>query len=286
MRKILLPVIVLAIVLPSLFSTYGCTETKAPKKDSVPMTAVDSDSVAEDSSESIISSTPMPKAADELFDDFVFNFAANKKLQYKRIVFPLKLYSNGVLKKEIGSSSWKMEHFFMRQDYYTVILDNSRQSRLVKDTTIKDVIIEKIYLDRKTVRQYIFKRLDGKWMMTAINNKPMSKNKNASFLKFYKKFANDSAYQNSHIYSPLKFSGPDPDDDFSTMHGDLMPEQWPAFSSQVVLPKHMIYNILYGQKYTESSTKLFLIRGISNGLEQDLTFRRINGVWYLTKLNI
>ena len=35
--------------------------------------------------------TPMPRAADELFDDFIFNFAANRKLQFSRIKFPLKI---------------------------------------------------------------------------------------------------------------------------------------------------------------------------------------------------
>ncbi len=61
----------------------------------------------------------------------------------------------------------------------------------------------------------------------------------------------------------MKFTGPDPDDDFSTMTGDIEPETWPAFAPQ--LPHGMIYNIIYGQKYTESSQKIFVIRGIANG---------------------
>ena len=36
----------------------------------------------------------------------------------------------------------------------------------------------------------------------------------------------------------------------------------------------MIYNILYGQKYTESNKKIFVIRGIANGQETELTFVR------------
>ena len=33
-----------------------------------------------DTLEQLITETPMPRAADELFDDFLFNFAANKRL--------------------------------------------------------------------------------------------------------------------------------------------------------------------------------------------------------------
>ena len=48
----------------------------------------------------------------------------------------------------------------------------------------------------------------------------------------------------------------------------------------------MIYNIIYGQKYTESSQKIFVIRGIANGMETQLTFRRVKGKWLLMKLNM
>ena len=38
--------------------------------------------------------TPLPKAADELFDDFFFNFVSNPKFQTSRVVFPLKNVAN------------------------------------------------------------------------------------------------------------------------------------------------------------------------------------------------
>ena len=120
--------------------------------------------------------------------------------------------------------------------------------------------------------------------MTSINYRPMYQNMNASFLKFYGAFATDTAFQARHLHNPVKFIGPDPDDDFSTMTGDIEPETWPAFAPQ--LPSGMIYNIIYGQKYTESSQKIFVIRGIANGLETTLTFKRIGGKWQLMKLEM
>ena len=267
------------------FTAVGCSDKKpAAISDSSAVDTMAADTQAMDSTENLIAETPMPKAADELFDDFVFNFAANRKLQYKRIHFPLPVYRNEKLVKTISKQQWRMEHFFMRQDYYTLIFDNQRQMNLVKDTTISHVVVEKVFYKSNTVQQFLFNRINGQWMMTAINYKPMYANKNASFLKFYGAFATDTAYQARHLHNPVKFVGPDPDDDFSTMTGDIEPETWPAFAPK--LPSGMIYNIIYGQKYTESNQKIFVIRGIANGLETELTFRKEKGKWMLTKLNM
>ncbi|EFU30019.1 hypothetical protein HMPREF6485_1980 [Segatella buccae ATCC 33574] len=264
------------------FSTSGCSDKK-PATDSVAVDTLGADMVARDSSDELIAETPMPKAADELFDDFVFNFAANRKLQFNRIHFPLPVYRDGKITAKLEKKQWSMEHFFMRQDYYTLIFDNAKQMELVKDTTIDHVVVEKVYLKSGSVKQYLFNRINGQWMMTSINYKPMYQNLNASFLKFYRQFATDTAFQYRHLHNPVMFTGPDPDDDFSTMTGEIAPETWPAFAPQ--LPGNMIYNILYGQKYAESTQKIFVMRGIANGLELELTFRKQGGKWMLTKLN-
>lgn len=285
MKKLSFITVLLAVLSVVCFSSVGCTDKKTVQDEDstiVDTTAVDTQAM--DSTEKLIAETPMPKAADELFDDFIFNFAANRKLQFKRIHFPLPVYRNDKVVKTIDKMSWKMEHFFMRQDYYTLIFDNQKQMNLVKDTTIDHVVIEKVFYHKKLVQQFLFNRINGLWMMTSINYKPMYSNMNASFLKFYGKFATDSLFQAQHLHNPVKFSGPDPDDDFSTMTGDIEPETWPAFAPQ--LPHGMIYNIIYGQKYTESNQKIFVIRGIANGLETELTFRKVGGKWLLTKLNM
>ncbi len=285
MKKLSFIAVLMAVLTIVCFTSVGCTDKKtAVVTDSVNGDTAVADTQVVDSAEKLIEETPMPKAADELFDDFVFNFAANRKLQFSRIHFPLPVYRNDKLVKQIEKNRWKMERFFMRQDYYTLIFDNRKQMDLVKDTTIDHVVVEKVFYAKKTVQQFIFNRINGQWMMTSINYKPMYQNMNASFLKFYGVFATDSAFQTQHLHNPVKFTGPDPDDDFSTMTGDIEPETWPAFAPQ--LPHGMIYNIIYGQKYAESNQKIFVIRGIANGLETELTFRRIEGKWMLTKLDM
>lgn len=285
MKKLSFISVLLALLTIVCFSSVGCTGKKpASDADTLASDTTVADTQAMDSTEKLIEETPMPKAADELFDDFVFNFAANRKLQLSRVHFPLPVYRNEKVVKTIDKKHWKMEHFFMRQDYYTLIFDNQKQMNLVKDTTIDHVVVEKVFYHKKTVQQFLFNRINGQWMMTSINYKPMYSNKNASFLKFYGKFATDSTFQAEHLHNPVKFVGPDPDDDFSTMTGDIEPETWPAFAPK--LPSSMIYNIIYGQKYNESNQKIFVIRGIANGLETELTFKRIEGKWMLTKLNM
>lgn len=285
MKKLSIIAVFMAVLTIIGFSATGCADKKpATVSDSVVAETTQTDTQAVDSTEALIEETPMPKAADELFDDFIFNFAANRKLQFKRVHFPLPVYRGGKVVKRIDKKYWRMEHFFMRQDYYTLIFDNQRQMNLVKDTTIDHVVVEKVFFKTKTVQQFLFNRINGQWMMTSMSYKPMYSNLNASFLKFYGSFATDSVFQSEHLHNPVKFVGPDPDDDFSTMTGDIEPETWPAFAPK--LPSGMIYNIIYGQKYSESAQKIFVVRGIANGLETMLTFRRVEGKWMLMKLNM
>ncbi|MBF1082242.1 MAG: DUF4348 domain-containing protein, partial [Prevotellaceae bacterium] len=242
------------------------------------------DTSAADSAENLIEATPMPKAADELFDDFVFNFAANRKLQRRRIVFPLPVYRDGKVVKKIAENKWEMERFFMRQEYYTLIFDNARQMNLVKDTTISHVVIEKIFSHKNLIQQYLFNKIKGKWMLTSMNYMSLAQNKNADFLKFYNKFATDTAFQVRSMAREVQFSAPDPNDDFAQISGVMMPQQWPDFKPGLI-PNGTLYNIIYGQKYTDAGRRLFVIRGIANGLEIELSFRKVGGQWKLVKFN-
>ena len=240
------------------------------------------DTAAVDTMEMLISETPMPKAADELFDDFFFNYAANRKLQLKRTASPLPSISGGKT-PNIDKNQWKTEHFFMHQGYYTLILNNEREMRAVKDTSINVVRVEKIYLSKHYVKQYVFNRNNGLWMLDSIVSKPLAHSINASFLNFYHRFATDTAFQCRSVSDIVQFSGPDPDDDFSTMEGVLTPETWPAFAPE--LPASTLYNVIYGEPKQGGNNKILVFRGISNGLEMELTFKRQGGKWLLTKLS-
>ena len=284
MRKLLSLFIISSVGCWLCAGTSSCSDRKGEVSDTIAADTLSNDTASCDSTDDIIADTPMPKAADELFDDFIFNFAANRKLQTARIDFPLPIYRNGKLEKKIGKKDWKMEHFFMHQGYYTLIFDSRAQMDLVKDTTITNVTVEKIFFDIKTVQQFAFKRKEGRWQMVSISYIPTDQSNNAGFLKFYSQFAADSLFQIESMDEEVKFSAPDPDDDFSTMTGWMMPEQWPDFKPGLI-PSGIIYNIIYGQKYQETNRKVFVVRGVSNGLEIEMVFRRRDGKWVLTEFS-
>ena len=89
-RKGALFVVMAMVAVMTFFSTTGCSDKKPSTQDTA-VSTTDSVSAVTDTMETIIAEAPMPRAADELLDDFIFNFAANKKLQFKRIHFPLPL---------------------------------------------------------------------------------------------------------------------------------------------------------------------------------------------------
>ena len=128
----------------------------------------------------------------------------------------------------------------------------------------------------------VFDRLRGTWMLTSIQTIPIPQSSNASFLAFYRQFASDPEFQTHSLSESIKFEGPDPDDDFARMEGEITPDTWEAFAPD--LPKKMIFNVIYGQPHQEGNRKLFVLRGIANGLELEMTFQRKGGAWKLTKL--
>ena len=232
-----------------LMLVFSCTGNKAGQtgdglSDS---TAIDSSELAEpiDSMELLITETPMPRAADAMFDDFLFNFLANKKLQKERIIFPLKLVE-GEKTELMEKSKWKMEHLFMRQGFYTLLFNNDKQMSLMKDTAVSEAVVERILLRKAKVKEYHFLRIKGAWMLTEVRTTPLKDNANASFLSFYKQFASDSLFQLKSLNETVQFVGPDPDDDLDT--------------------------------------KIFLLRGVANGLEMELRFKKVGGKWLLMKM--
>ena len=273
----------LLVVFLLIFVSCGGSKTGTATDEEVADSVVARDTMsAVDSLLAELDNLPMPKAADELFDDFVFNFAANRKLQMERILFPLRMVNDNKV-TSVDRQQWKMEHFFMHQGYYTELFDNERHMEVVKDTSVNQAVVEKIFFDSQTVSQYHFRRLKGAWMLVEVCTIPIAQSNNASFLPFYHQFASSSEYQLQHIGDEVTFIGPDPDDDFATMEGVITPDTWEAFAPQ--LPKKMIYNIIYGEPRKEGNSKLFVLRGIANGLELEMTFQRSNGNWRLTKLS-
>ena len=262
---------------------FSCTGNKTNQTEEVPADSVaDSiDTTDVDSMELLITETPMPRAADAMFDDFLFNFLANKKLQKERVIFPLRVTENGTITK-IEKDDWQMEHLFMRQGYYTLLFNSDKQMQLMKDTAVNEAVVEKILLAKNQIKNYFFQRIKGAWLLREIKVTSIQSDANASFLAFYQRFVNDTAFQVKSISETVDFVGPDPDDDFNMMEGVITPDTWEAFAP--TLPHKTLYNIIYGKPQEEGNQKIYLLRGVANGLEMELRFKKEGGRWMLKKL--
>ncbi len=222
---------------------------------------------------------PQPSEADELFDDFIFNYASDSMLQLKRTKFPLPYYKeNEPLKIEKGE--WNHDPLFTKESAYTLLFDNEDQMDLVGDTTLKSVQVEWIYLKDHMVKRYYFERIRGVWMLEAINLRHIEKRDKEDFVSFYAQFAADTLFQLKHIAQPLQYVTIDPDDEFSILETTLDAAQWAAFRPQ--LPDDRLSNIDYGQHSNDhSQTKILKINGIGNGYSNVCYFRRRAGRWEL-----
>lgn len=271
--------LLLAVVL------LAACESKQKKAPYTPADSAErSSQAAADSSAASLSETDeeaMPTGADELFDDFFFNFAASKRLQLERTSFPLRVVRDSVT-QTIDQRQWKTERFFMNKDSYTLLFDSRSQQDLVKDTTVAHAIVEHIMLADGVVCQYYFNRHRGLWMLDEIRYQQLLRNPNAQFFKFYSHFTTDSVFQRQSLAGQIEFVGPDPEDDFQIIEGVITPDFWDAFAPE--FPKNELYNIVYGPQNPSATQKIFVIRGIANELEVEVTFRLQQGRWKVTKL--
>lgn len=223
-----------------------------------------------------------PLEADELFDDFIFNFASDKILQEQRTEFPLPYNQSGV-HKTITKETWEHVDLFPGQNYYTILFDREEDMELVGDTSLHAVQVEWIFLHNRMVKKYSFQKKSGMWMLCSIDFSPVDQNEDENdFISFYSRFAADSVYQSRHICSPLKFITIDPDDEFSVLETTLDINQWYAF--RPVMPADSLSNFCYGQKNeATSNSKILKVSGIGNGYSNIFYFRKRQGSWELYK---
>lgn len=221
------------------------------------------------------------KKADELFDDFVFAFMKNQTYQMKRVDFPLKYTVDGQ-EQEVAKEDWAFDRMYSQYDLYTLVFDNKKAELAAKDTTLRNVVVEELNLDANRTRNYDFRRRGGEWRLTAITEGSMETSDNSEFYTFYHRFATDANYQRSHIADPLEYSTFD-DDNFETVEGVIAADQFNDFAPQ--LPTTKITNILYGQAYKNSTTRVLSLRTLASGMECTMVFKKTDGEWMLTRLD-
>jgi hypothetical protein len=219
---------------------------------------------------------------DELFNDFIYNFASDNQLQMKRILFPLLVTADENAHAYIDANHWKHDYLFTKQKIYSLLFDREKDMDLVNDTALNAVQVEWLYPRQKMIKKYFFKRIKGIWLLESIDMRHMKRSNDESFLDFYDHFVSDSTFQAHRVCQPLKFVTTDPDNDFSVIEATIDVNQWFAFKPE--LPIVQLSNINYGQQDLDNSThKIVALKGVGNGFSNVLYFRKVSDKWKLYK---
>ena len=110
--------------------------------------------------------------------------------------------------QKLTRDAWKMDYFFRKQGYYTLIFDNEAQMKYPKSTDLDSVIVEKIRLQKGTIEQYWFDHQDGSWKLNQIRTISFKDSYNADFLDFLHRFFTSGG--KGYVKSTLAYTGPDP----------------------------------------------------------------------------
>ena len=239
------------------------------------------DSMKMDSVDSVMDATPVPKAADEFFNDFIFSYTTSRRYQFARTVFPLPFIHGGDT-TYIPRNKWKFTRLHTREAVFTVFFDAKKSLDLQKDRKVSVVKIEWFFMKTRKVHDLFFSKLNGEWRLRSVTEYPLDNYHDKDFITFYQRFATDSAYQREHLNSEITFNAPDPEDDFERMEGVITGEQWPSFCPE--LPRDVFTNIEYGQKMKLSKRRVVALEGSSNGFQCLLFFRRAGNGWTLYRL--
>lgn len=243
------------------------------------LTAV-SDSVADTL---VVVEEVVPASADESFADFFYNFASEPEFQKSRVVFPFSFYK-GEQVRRVQRKDWKYDPLFSREPAYTVLFDSEEDMEMEKDTSLRSVQVDWIYLNEEKIKRYYFERKGLSWYLEAVNVEKLVHEDDGKedFLDFYKRFSCDSVFQSERLSDPLAFVTADPEDEFQILETTLDEGQWFAFRPPMM--KERLTNVHYGQpEKKDSDRKIMEFKGFGNGFSNTLYFVRRHGLWRLVK---
>lgn len=218
--------------------------------------------------------------ADELFDDFLYNYINDSDLQCQRTIFPLTEVGSDGMVNEIEEREWHYDFGFMKKEYTTNIYNDEREKSINEDTTLTLASLERIDLLNRTIVSFNFIKDDGKWNLKAIRHIPFDKSDLADFLRFYSRFTQDSCFNYASLARSIHISMMDPEDEEQSIDGFVTRDQWNTVHSGI--PKGVITNIRYGQRYKNPKRILMEKISMGNGMSETFAFRRNGTRWELS----
>lgn len=281
----------LLLLFASLLMLAACGGGKSGEGeggDSLSDSLVDSSLMLGDEEDSLIAETPVSKAADGVFYDFIASFCQNSKYQRKRIAFPLIHSVNGDT-VTVSEKQWRFSKLHYNSDAYTVFFPDSKSLQLEKDKDIDNVTVQWYNTAANSASDYRFEKRDGQWLLTSIDEHSIDEDVNSDFLHFYSAFAADPEYQASHLAEVITYDGIDPDNDdefdaqFLKNH-KIAAANWNE-NLIPILPSQTFSNIDFGQDLSEASgERMVSLESPGSGFTSRLYFRRSGDTWHLFKI--
>ncbi len=232
---------------------------------------------------SLVEEEVIPPTVDENFADFLYNFASEAAFQKSRIVFPFPFYGEKEVVR-VERDEWKFDPMFSLEPAYTVLFDSEEDMEMEKDTSMRSVQIDWIYLADNKIKRYYFEKKKQSWFLEAVNVEELTTEDSTKedFMAFYRKFSCDSLFQMERLAKSLAFVTIDPEDEFSILDTIMDKEQWFAFRPPMM--DKQLTNVHYGQPGDkDSDSKIVEFKGFGNGFSNTLHFSRKDGIWKLVK---
>ena len=137
-----------------------------------------------------------------------------------------------------------------------------------------------VFYDGPPLVSFDFIKDDGKWNLKTIRHIPFDKSDLADFLRFYSRFTQDSCFNYASLARSIHISMMDPEDEEQSIDGFVTRDQWNTVHSGI--PKGVITNIRYGQRYKAPKRILMEKISMGNGMSETFAFRRNGTRWELS----
>lgn len=256
--------------------------------DSLNDSTIDSSFLLGDTEDSLMAQEQISQAADGVFYDFIASFCQNSKYQKKRILFPLThIVSGDTL--TLSEKQWRFSKLHYNSDAYTVFFPDLKSMDLEKSKDIDSVTVQWYDSDADIASNYLFKKIEGQWMLTSINEHSIDADPNRSFIRFYSAFAASPDYQREHLAETILYDGldPDNDDEFDAQYvknHKITTDNW-SENLIPLLPSRTFSNIDFGQDLSDNNTeRMVSLEAPASGFASRLYFRRSGDEWQLFKI--
>jgi hypothetical protein len=270
-----------------LMFSCGNTESQVSEHDVPDVRALELDSAeicAIDDTLELFEEEDLPKSADELFNDFFYNYVSDARFQKLRTVYKPCVEVDDSLRGDSVSCSGEFRQLKVYDSFF-IIYEREEDLAFQKDTSLTEVVVERVNLESGVLEAFNFRRYNGKWVMNDVVSCSIEDTPNADFLSFYSVFSSDSVRRLDYVAEPLAFVMSTNDEEIDELV-ELSHDEWMELSSDMPIPSKEIININYGQTCISNNNKLVLVEGVSNEHFLRYRFMKDNGKWMLVEVSL